>query len=168
MILPIFQLSLMPSKSGKYGLVFPEESYSISTLTFAIPVPSRENIQTNRLVFPSLINGNYIDFQVQWDKSRSLINVYVSKDSIIRFNLIRNTKSFLRKEFSSRRQGFKLIPYIGKYQHRLRMIEGFILLKPANIEEIDRLYEERKIVLIGFTPKFGRRDSMFEESEVLI
>lgn len=158
---PIFQLCIYySSDSNEFGLVFPQESESFLSMTFAIPVTRRdfkEQKIKSEFYFPSLKGNEEQNPNFKFNGIDNLNTEIYNTE--IKFDLIKNFPYQFSSEENFRNiKSFFILNYVGQFQRYTDRFLGFIPIKPTRKEGLNSIFEEHEFSFVGFTPKFGNSD----------
>jgi hypothetical protein len=150
--------------NDEFGLVFPQESQNILSMTFAIPITEKDykkqKIQSE-FYFPSLQNNERQQQNLRFNGLNELSTEISNTE--IKFSMIENFPyQFLENGNSSNIQSYFILNYVGEYKQFTDRFMGFIPIKPAKNKNLNSIFTEHEYTFIGFTPKFGNKQWLEE------
>ena len=153
----VYQFILEPQDNGRFGLIFSEESEDFHSPVFAISVDTIEFLHDS-YIFPGEIDNEYSEF-----KLISKAESFILKDERFGYDLQFFTFPYLLDEYFYRIRNMKtpfpyyypFYNYIGKYKNLFRIDERFQIIVPSNLMMMDRLFFEKGLCLVGYTPTFN-------------
>lgn len=158
---------------GKPGLVFPteQEEYGNQSVLFTIPITYNyplnhsmefiDYLKSIRIIFPFQLKDEYYELEgkvnfpeVVFDipKSEIKITFEIDNDQVFNWHLL-----------PFRRRPHRKLKYVGKQKHLIINNNGFLILQPIDIYEMDELYLKHKGIFVGLTPNFGNSNNIKRE-----
>ena len=143
---PIFQMCLN-MQGSEQGWVFPGEKDAEGVTSPVFTIAWRHGISMTRVVYfmPGEIKGEPAIFKFVPDDGKRLVLQH------------QGVRIDLSVDSGSSRKGFR---YIGRRSDVLEWYgkneeHNFVAVVPTNLKELDRLYTEHRVVLVGITLAFG-------------
>ena len=159
----VYQMAFGLDQSGRVGLLFPSEieDESNQSIMFAIPFTYPFHhpfdfdgyFDRNEFYFPIEINGKYQELKAQIDFPEFIFSV-PDTDYKITFQI--EMSDFPHWPIYPFRDKPKY-KYIGKSSNIIPQNNGFLILQPMDIFELDELYMKHKGIFVGLTPNFGNK-----------
>jgi len=161
--IPVYQMTYGQGSDGRAGLVFTteQEEYTNQSVLFVIPIIDAferpphfiDFLQDATVVFPFLLGNKYYDLEGKVNFPEVIFNIPEVKRTITFEIDIDNIFGWHFYPFW--RREYRKIKYVGEHVNLVPRNNGFIILQPVDLYEMDELYIEHKGVFVGFTPNFG-------------
>lgn len=168
--LPVYQMTFGQNADGNAGLVFTteQEEYGNQSVLFAIPIVNDfhfhhpiefiDYLENVRITFPFQLEEEYYDLEGKINFPEVVFNI-PKTDLKITFE-IDNDNFFYWNIFPFRRRAYRKLKYVGKQKHLIKENNGFLILQPVDLYEMDELYLKHKGIFVGLTPNFGNNDNL--------
>lgn len=166
----VYQMTYGQDNEGNAGLVFTteQEEYGNQSVLFTIPITDNfpfhhpmefvEYLESVRITFPFQLNEEYYELEGKVNFPEVVFNI-PNSDIKITFE-IDNDHIFYWHVFPFRRRPYRKLKYVGKQKHLIKDNNGFLILQPVDLYEMDELYLKHKGVFVGLTPNFGNSDNI--------
>jgi hypothetical protein len=165
--IPIYQMIFGQGNDGKPGLVFTteQEEYSNQSVLFTIPIVDNfhhplefiDYLEHSKVIFPFQLGEKYYDLEGTINFPEITFAIPETEIKII-FE-IDNDNFFGWHFFPFRRKPYQKMKYVGKQNNLIVKNEGFIVLQPVDLYEMDELYLKHKGIFVGLTPNFGNGEN---------
>lgn len=165
--IPIYQMTFGQGYNGGPGLVFTteQEVYSSQSILFTIPIVDNirhplefiDYLRHSKVIFPFQLGDKYYDLEGTVNFPEITFDIPETETKII-FE-IDNENILSWHFFRFRRKSFRRMKYVGKQNNFIVKNDGFIILQPVDLYEMDELYLKHKGVFVGLTPNFGNSEN---------
>jgi hypothetical protein len=166
--IPIYQMTFGQGNDGEPGLVFTteQEEYGNQSVLFTIPVLDNfhhpfefiDYLQQIKVVFPFQLDKEYYELEgkinfpeitFEIPKTKVKITFEIDSDNIFSWHI-----------FPFKRRPYRSMKYVGTQTSLILKNNGFIILQPVDLYEMDELYLKHKGVFVGRTPNFGNIENI--------
>ena len=166
----VYQMTYGQDADGNSGLVFTteQEEYSNQSVLFVIPIVDNfpfhrpfeffDYLEELKIYFPFQLDEEYYELEGKVNLPEVVFNIPKS-DMKITFEIDSDNGSYWNV-FPFRHRRYRKLKYVGKQKHFVKSNNGFLILQPIDLYEMDELYLNRKGVFVGFTPNFGNKDNI--------
>lgn len=167
--IPIYQMTYGQDSQGKSGFIFSSEQENIGdqSVVFTIPIPDTfhshpidfiESFEFIKVYFPVEVNGEYVELEAKINFPELTFEVPKTNTTV---TFVVDNENFLSWyyyfPFSKRQR--KTTKYAGQHDKLIRRNNGFLTLLPIDLQEMDKLYTDHKVIFVGLTPNFGELDT---------
>lgn len=170
MRIPVYQLTFGYDKQNdRLGLTFStEEEEDNQSLVYAVPYTHPfhfhpleliEYFKANDFYFPIEINGEYTEVTAKINFPELIFNVPGTEYKIA-FRVDLDDYDFWHRFYHREKLKYT---YIGKSKNLFPKNNGFLILQPIDLLELDELYLKHKGIFVGLTPNFGEKEKLYFE-----
>lgn len=149
---PVYQMHLTANASIGWGLIFgteEDESEQDHSFVYVIPLESdRDNWRTHHYRFPGMKGEKYQEFEA---RPQNGILVVKTEGVTISFSPLSPLPPVLPT--STPIPPSPYLPYLGHHE-LVGNFRLFLPLYPVNTIEMEELYKNKGVVLVGLTPEF--------------
>ncbi len=170
MRIPVYQMTLgLDRKNNTMGLMFASEveNEDNQSIIYAVPFTQPfhhpfeliEFIERNEFYFPIEIDGKYFELKAKVEFPE-LVFIIPETEAKISFKIrfedfpewpLRHYKNHLRYK------------YVGKENKIIPKNNGFLIIQPIDLYELDEFYLKHKGIFVGMTPNFGEKEKLYFE-----
>lgn len=149
----VYQMRLTTEPNKGWGLVFGTEENELDqdqSFVYTIPVQSDgDDWRRHNYRFPGLKGEKYIEFEA---RAQNEVLVVQAENVPITFAPLSSLPPVFLTSIPV--SGSIHLPYLGKHD-LVGAFKLFLPLYPVNTIEMEHLYKEKGVVLVGLTPVFG-------------
>jgi len=152
----VYQMRLTTEPNQGWGLVFGTEEDELDqdqSFVYTIPLHSdRDDWRRHNYLFPGLKGEKYIEFEA---RAQNGVLVVLAENVPITFAPLSSLPPVFLTSIPV--SGSIHLPYLGKHD-LVGDFKLFLPLYPVNTIEMEYLYKDKEVVLVGLTPNFRRED----------